>query len=540
MLVVLTISTSALAAAFPQLYIPDQRYRFSDPDDRCVRQQLCYSNPERGKGDNRYSLNFVEFNDKGNLFDAAELNAALTQLVDARNAGQHVIVFIYIHGWHNNAGERKNDPKKKNCSDNLYDGDVAKFENCGLQKIANLYPSNPGAKAPRIVGIYLAWHGEDFTPWALLIPYYVPSYIFRRHSAYKVGQTGMERALEEICSVIKQDRSSYFVVAMGHSFGARALENADVMLDPAYPQFGQFSGSNATNDPPLSYPALQMPVFPEPPTPTSLSLRKEVSQTSAQIPLIPTRPSMISLELPAVTSSGSIREAQLISPQIPLGPLPSRELPIDLVFYVNAATSRYRTMKTVSDWNAYRNAHCSPKAGVILAIGCDQDPLYFAVSSRADILTALVMPVANLVFPDWSTDRWHIISAANTPWMQTHSIPKRIESVPDTLNPDAFCFQTKDHNGAFYRYVVDPKDHKTPTPFWIMNSDHRYATLEGMLHKIPLFRRIVRDDWVISAHGDVWNRSVFSMVYALIETKNAPTANVTCYEDTRGKQLLME
>jgi hypothetical protein len=530
------IPSWALAAKLPQVYVRDQQYRWPAEDKRCKEQGLCYAATVPGNSGHDYSMNFIEFRDSGELWDSAELNAALKQLDLARQNKERVIVFIYIHGWHNNAGDRDQGKGKRDCGENLYIGDVAKFEHCGLEKIAKIEPTTPGA-APRVVGIYLAWHGTDFTLFPLLVPYYVPSYIFRRHSAYKVGQTGMERVLEQILCVIQQHRSSYFVVAMGHSFGARALENADIMLDPAYPQFKQFSQSNSADGLPPSQPKLEMSSSPESVTPASLSFAEGAPQTSPQIPLVPPRAALISAGLRVQALSDSSQEAQLRTPQVPLGPLPSRELPIDLVFYVNAATSSYRTIKTVSDWDAYRIAHCSPESQ---GIGCEQDPLYFAVSSRADILTALVMPIANVVFPDWSTDRWHIISAANTPWMQTHSIPTLIQNVPPTLDKDAFCFQTIDRNGTYYRYVVDPKDHKTPTPFWIMNSDHRYAALEGMLHKIPLLRRVVRHDWVISAHGDVWNRSVFSMIYALIETKTTYTANATCYEDTKGRQLLSQ
>ncbi len=494
-------SSCALAAKFPRLYIPDQRYRYSEADTPCSRQNLCYSNRELGEGLHRYSLNFVEYRDNGELFDQAELDAALTQLDNARKTGQHVIVFIYIHGWHNNAGERKNDLKKKNCSDNLYDGDVAKFEYCGLQVIADKYPSTPGAKAPRVVGIYLAWHGEDFTPWAAVIPYYVPSYIFRRHYAYKIGQTGMEKGLQQILYIIQQHRRSYFVIAMGHSFGARALENADLMLDPKYPKPLYSSGPNADSQSPTPQPALGLPPS---------------SDMQAQI------------------STNFSEEPQLLPPQVPLSQLPESELPIDLVFYVNAATSSYRTVKVINDWNDKCNGSPRPD-------DCRQDPLYFAVSSRADVLTAIVMPIANLVFPAWSTDRFHIISAANTPWMQTHSLPRRILAAPETLAPDAFCFMTTDGSNK-YLYEVEPKDGRSQKRFWVMNSDHRYAALEGMLHKIPFLRRAVRHDWIISAHGDVWNRSVFNMIYALIETQQTPSnkRQAKCYEETKGMQFVMQ
>jgi hypothetical protein len=343
-----------LAAKFPQIYILDQQYRFSPTDSRCSVHGLCYATKTPGDGGHDYSLNFIEFRDNGDLFNPAELDAAVKQLDDARTNAQKVTVFIYIHGWHNNAGERDQGKGKRDCGEHLFVGDVAKFQYCGLKVIADNGPPTTG-KAPRVVGIYLAWHGEDFTPWSLLLPYYVPSYPIRRHFAYKVGQSGMEKALQKILCVIQEHRSSYFVVAMGHSFGARALENADLMLAPAYPKTRQ--PSNGHVDKQVLQPQPRLNLLP------SSELEAQTSSTfNEEAQLLPPQPplgQMPSLELQVQESSNVTEEAQLLTPQVPLGRLPSSELPIDLVFYVNAATSRYRTTKTISDWNA----QCSPQEG---------------------------------------------------------------------------------------------------------------------------------------------------------------------------------
>lgn len=527
---------STLAAKFPQIYVRDQQYRFAATDPRCSARGLCYSTTVRGDSGHDYSMNFIEFRDNGDLFDPNELDAALKQLDSARGNKQKVTVFIYIHGWHNNAGERDQGKGPRDCGEHLYVGDVAKFQNCGLKVIADNGPATTPGAVPRVVGIYLAWHGTDFTLFPFVIPYYVPSYIFRRHFGCSVGKTGMEKGLQQILSVIQQHRNSYFVVAMGHSFGARALENADLTLDPAYSRRLHASNVNTDRRLTLMPSNLNTSLSSEPQAQASSGVTEDAELSWPMIPTVPPqtashRPALS--ESRAQTSSSFTEEAQLMPPQVPLGRLPSSELPIDLVFYVNAATSSYRTIKTINDWNEECKETTPPR-------GCDQDPLYFAVSSRADILTAVVMPIANFVFPAWSTDRFHIISAANTPWMQTHSIPRRIPKPPETLSPDAFCFETSDGPNN-YLWEVNPKNGKTPARFWVMNSDHRNAALEGMLHKIPFFRRAVRHDWVISAHGDVWNRSVFNMIYALIETQTSPNkGKATCYEETRGKQFVMQ
>lgn len=505
-------SSFALNAMPSDFYIHDQQYRFAHSDSRCSVQKLCYATTVLGEDNLDYSMNFVEFNDKGELFEQGELDAAIKQLNDARQNDGTVIVFIYIHGWHNNAGSRDQGKSQHNCGDNLYTGDVAKFENCGLKKIAETSrPTTPG-KAPRVVGIYLAWHGTDFTLLPLIVPYYVPSYIFRRHYALTVGRTGMEPALRQILDVIRDHRKSYFVIAMGHSFGARALENADLVLDPK------------NTNPPKGLQVAKNPRQAENQPQEQPPLRPQLQPVSQAQPQLQPPPE------PALEPRIEARPELQLQP--PLGLLPSAELPIDLVFYVNAATSRYRTIRTVHDWD--KQCKQSPSTE-----GCKEDPLYYAVSSRADVLTAIVMPIANFVFPAWTTDHLHLISAANTPWTQTHSIPERIPAPPQQLPANAFCFVTHDGHKN-YLYEVKPKTSQPTIGFWLMNSDHWYTAVEGILHKIPALRKMVRHDWIISAHGDVWNGATFSMVHALIDEQSHGTKGaLTCYGQTQGMQFAM-
>lgn len=456
----LLIPMAAHAAKLLPFYVRQEQYRFDETDSRCSEQHLCSYEMHPGSGGHDYSLNFVEFKDDGDPFDDRQLAAARDQVRAARSNGQQATIFIYIHGWHNNAQERSQS-KTADCSDNLYDGDVAKFRNCGLKVFAdNSPPATPGAP-PRVVGIYLAWHGTDFG-WPPF--YYVPSYPFRRHYARNVGQTGMARALRSIFAVIQEQRDSYFVMAMGHSFGARVLEAADEVVDPKYPEAGIVSKIRSGAEPLVSKSAVP-------------------------------------------------------------------RLPVDMFFYVNAATSNFISLKTIRDW---REKCASPSPPV----GCGQNPLYLAVSSRADILTAIVMPIANIVFFSPLTDGFHIIAAANTPWIQTHKIPRTTEKpTSDVLPANAFCFTVPASETENVYYEVDPKSGRTPAMFWAMNSDHWIASLEGMLHKIPLFRSLIAYRWVISSHGDVWNTGVFNMVRAVIETEQTRALGgpVTCGQRTEGQ-----
>lgn len=437
-----------LLSAFPSFYIGEQQYRFDRNDPRCLQDHMCTSEEHPGAGGHSYSLNFIEVRDNGKLFDDSQLEAARAQVRAARARGQQPTVFIYVHGWHNSAEEKSN--KKGDCSDSLYNGDVQKFRKCGLEVLA--YKSAPtivGAP-PRIVGIYLAWHGTDFAwpPFTI-----IPSYPFRRGAARHVGEIGMALALQRIFDVINEDRDAYFVIAMGHSFGARALEAAaEIIPDSNHPQSG--------------------------------ILRKY--RTGQQ------------------RVSGNTRV---------------RRLPVDLIFYVNAATSHSITLKAIKDWHDRCNSPSPPA-------GCEKDPLYLAISSRADVLTALVMPIANAVFFSPRTDQYHLIAAANTPWLQTHKIPKPVDECPTNFPPNTFCFGIPESSTSTNYHRVDFKAGKTPAMFWAMNSDHWVASLEGMLHSIPVFRPLIARHWVILSHGDVWNTGVFNLVSAIINREERKTRDM--------------
>lgn len=364
-----------------------------------------------------------------------------------------MIVFLYIHGWHNSAEER-DQPAQPDCAERLYRGDVDKFRHCGLEVLANNGESTTPGAAPRVVGIYLAWQGWNFG-WPPLV--WVPSYYLRMPKARSIGLGGMASATQEIMDEIHSHPKAYFTIAMGHSFGARVLEAA---LD-------------------------------------GLPNKKE----TAKYP-----------------NAGILRRSRGDHNQR-VGPEGNR-LPVDLVFYVNAATSHADTIRTQRSWNA----EC---VSVPKPAGCDDVPLYFAVSSRADILTALVMPVANVIAMPIGfalrgggySNGYHLIAAANTPWMQTHNTHILTSSVlPPT---GGFCFQVPNEQNQKLTYQVTAKPGRARPMFWAMNSDHWSASFLAVVHKIPLLRRSVQSRWVISSHGDVWNTGVFNMVRSVIDTQSA-------------------
>src|SRR6516165_10332127 len=53
----------------------------------------------RGPSDGRYKLAFIEFGDQGSALDTSQRTAALEVIQEAKRP----LLFVYIHGWQNNA-----------------------------------------------------------------------------------------------------------------------------------------------------------------------------------------------------------------------------------------------------------------------------------------------------------------------------------------------------------------------------------------------------------------------------------------------------
>jgi hypothetical protein len=271
--------------ASAQLVVLDQQYRCPAVDPQCPGStKKLPASEQRGS----YTINFVEVRDDGDFWDGRQLSEALAQIERARDQGRlKPIVFVYIHGWQNNADELPNDPAETDCL--KLRGDVAKFRTCGVARLAA--SPNIGTSRP-IVGIYLAWRGLSSTiePVKHLFSYWP-----RRNKARTVGRQGMFTALDQVVRKVGEHREDYTLVMLGHSFGARVLEYAAEAVDPGKHHCG----------------------FME-------RFRERISQkvdpdcaTAATIPL-----------------HGSVTS------------LP----PVDLMVYVNAATSHRMTYETLDDW----------------------------------------------------------------------------------------------------------------------------------------------------------------------------------------------
>jgi hypothetical protein len=95
-------------------------------------------NSVRGPADGRYKLAFIEFGDQGSALDTSQRTTALEVI----HAAKRPLLFVYIHGWQNNAES----------------ADVCKFEH--FIDTVSRYPEITGRKLD-VIGVYVAWRGMD-------------------------------------------------------------------------------------------------------------------------------------------------------------------------------------------------------------------------------------------------------------------------------------------------------------------------------------------------------------------------------------------
>jgi hypothetical protein len=151
-----------------------------------------------------FDLAYVEFTERGNLFDHARMERVLDYVHDRATSPEGVLAVVFVHGWKHNAAAG--------------DPNVDSFR--GLLEGA--------AKAMkdkrRVVGIYVGWRGLSVEPE----PVKEISYWDRKATAEQVGRRDVTELLLELERTVIDDdapnKNLYLVV--GHSFGAAIVLSA--------------------------------------------------------------------------------------------------------------------------------------------------------------------------------------------------------------------------------------------------------------------------------------------------------------------------
>lgn len=389
--------------------VKDLHYRYFD--NQSCGAGSCVNLPAREAGPG-WELAYAEFKDDGSAWDSLQTERAVELITKAKaDNGGAAVVLLYVHGWKNNANAAPpSDPK-----------DVEKFK-VALDRVATMVSRlKQGDRLPPLVGIYIGWRGGTVNVEPLKTLTYWP----RRAVARRVGRSALFESVDRIVDATKpagDDRARLILV--GHSFGARVLENAVDGLDARSGTPGRMlAWQNTLHIGPGSV---------GPPPPVDLVVFVNAATQSS-------------------ISEKSIHRLQETR----------------TVFYGPGATVESCKDDPIGE----RRAACRPL------------PLYVAVSSTGDAATRYVLPIANSLIPPAPLPL-RLRSAAFTGRLQSHQVVE-VDCpplVPYRCQPSAaldLCFEAnRDEQRVCYQ-VQRKKDATNQTPFWVMTVDPRVVTDHG-------------------------------------------------------------
>lgn len=175
---------------------PNKAYYLDCPERGC---EPNYIKPYIVEHDG-YDLAFVEFTERGNVFDRDQLEGVIDHVKDYAEDGATVVVFV--HGWKHNANP--SDP-------NLLDFKAALSQAAAIQK----------QRERRLIGIYVGWRGLS-----LSVPLLKElTYWDRKAVAHEIGKGGVTELLVRLENHLddSDDPNKNQYLMIGHSFGGAIL-----------------------------------------------------------------------------------------------------------------------------------------------------------------------------------------------------------------------------------------------------------------------------------------------------------------------------
>ena len=156
-----------------------------------------------------YDLAFLEFTERGNIFDRKKMRKVLKHIEEAKK-NRDVTVIVFVHGWKHNA--------------NAEDSNVVSFRRL-LTQSAELFPTR------KVLGVYIGWRGlsMDMGPLSNV------TYWERKAVAHQVGKGGVTELLLRLeQAVIDRDKpNKHLFLVTGHSFGGAVVLSAlhEILLE---------------------------------------------------------------------------------------------------------------------------------------------------------------------------------------------------------------------------------------------------------------------------------------------------------------------
>lgn len=230
---------AAFAMAAPAgVIVKDRQYRFCEGEqckEFCSGKQPACVKPAEGvkplglvvtPDSKKYTMTFIEYKEDGTPWDWAQFEQAKKLIEEARKGSAKdgeklgpATVFLYVHGWKNNADDRGDD------------ADVARFG-----RYLDDYHDYVKNGDPRpVIGVYLAWRGRS-----LELPGWISwtSFWTRSLAARRVGGGVINDHIDGLLEIAVRHRGELptsrhpYAFVIGHSFGARVLETAVIGRQP--------------------------------------------------------------------------------------------------------------------------------------------------------------------------------------------------------------------------------------------------------------------------------------------------------------------
>jgi hypothetical protein len=203
-----TISPALLAAAL--LTGCHHQYRLLDADLVPIKQPLPSRRAvvlplpmiEHNPG---YDEAYIEFNDQGRLFDPKPDWIQVQKTLDLIDRNKYKNIVLYVHGWNNNASEES--------------ADVTRFRFALSYLSQKLEPNND------LLGVFIGWRGGTFKG-GVLGPFTFLTYWSRKEGAKLVGKGDLTEVIDTLVARTQAVQPGRRFYAVGHSFGARVLEQA--------------------------------------------------------------------------------------------------------------------------------------------------------------------------------------------------------------------------------------------------------------------------------------------------------------------------
>ena len=158
-----------------------------------------------------YAVAVVEFDDQGEPWDLAQLDAAVEMIRRLNSESEHgIVLYQFIHGWKSNASRDEDSGARLAW----FEGEIA-----GIAEYSEAAARDSG-EAPRpVVGLFIGWRGRTYS-LPLLID---ASFWNRRVAAHRMASMRLVEVLQRTLHAANESPTAKCVL-LGHSMGGMILE----------------------------------------------------------------------------------------------------------------------------------------------------------------------------------------------------------------------------------------------------------------------------------------------------------------------------